>query len=147
MRTLYRLMPVLILSWLVVGWLTPIAAQEVIPAPVPMPISERPLIDINPKDLRDLGLGVLIFIVWYFDQRRQRSLEEIIKTYDGTQQAHLSAFKDINERNMGAFKVAMEASQKLSEDYKDTAVMCATVNTTVGAKLEQLVSLVKERHA
>ena len=31
--------------------------------------------------LRDAGLGVLIFILWYFSSRRQRSLEELIRDY------------------------------------------------------------------
>jgi len=31
----------------------------------------------------DLGLGVMIFIIWYFEGRRNRNYEQLIKDYRG----------------------------------------------------------------
>jgi hypothetical protein len=89
--------------------------------------------------LKVFGLGGMIFIVWLFDYRRQRSLESIVEQYDKTQQSHLAAFKDINERNMSVFKESMNGIIKIADDAKGTAILCATVNTQVAAKLEILM--------
>ena len=147
MKTLYRTRPAFILLWVALVAQAPSAAQEAAPPAAPTIVHERPLIDPGMLDfIKVFGLGGMVFVIWLFDYRRQRGLEDIIKQYDQTQQAHLAAFKDINERNMGAFKEAMIAMRKVAEDAQSTAVLCAQVNTTVGAKLEQLTTLVKERH-
>ena len=138
MRTLYRTLPLFILLWMVWAWQTPAPAQT--PGPEPIVVHTQPMFDPGLVDFAKVfGLGGMIFVIWLFDYRRQRSLESIVEQYDKTQQAHLAAFKDINERNMAVFKEAMNAIQKVADDAKGTAILCATVNTQVAAKLEILM--------
>lgn len=135
MRTLYRLLPLFILLWTVLTAQAP-RAQE---GPAPHSMTPAPFFDSGLLEfVKVFGLGGMIFTIWLFDYRRQRSLESIVQQYDNTQQAHLAAFKDINERNMTAFKESMAAIQKVAEDAKGTAILCAQVNTQVAAKLEYL---------
>jgi hypothetical protein len=141
MRTLYRVMPLGILLWVLLAAQSPSRAQE---SAVPH-VSQPAPTYFDPGVLefvKVFGLGGMIFTIWLFDYRRQRSLESIIEKYDGTQQAHLAAFKDINDRNMGTFREAMSAMQKVSEDGQSTAILCAQVNTKVAERLDYLT---KER--
>lgn len=137
MKTIYRTLPLFILLWTVLTAQSPSRAQEtaaphlVQPAPS---FFDPGLLEF----VKVFGLGGMIFTIWLFDYRRQRSLESIVEQYDKTQQAHLAAFKDINERNMTAFKESMNAIQKVAEDAKGTAILCAQVNSQVAAKLEFL---------
>lgn len=154
MRSLYRTLPAFILLWVVLaaqvaGTQGPAGSPAGGPPRGPETIiHEHPLVDPGLMEfIKVFGLGGMIFVIWLFDYKRQRGLESIIEQYDKTQQAHLEAFREINDRNMTAFKEAMSAMQKIAEDAQSTAVLCAQVNTTVGAKLEQLTMLVKERHA
>ena len=138
MKKLYRTLPIFILLWTIWSWQTLAPAQ--VPDPAPSVVHTPPLFDPGLMDFAKVfGLGGMIFIVWLFDYRRQRSLESIVEQYDKTQQAHLAAFKDINERNMSVFKEAMNAIIKVADDAKGTAILCATVNTQVAAKLEILI--------
>lgn len=137
MKTLYRVMPLCILLWTVLAAQSPSRAQE---TAVPHVMPPAPSF-FDPgllEFVKVFGLGGMIFTIWLFDYRRQRSLESIVEQYDKTQQAHLAAFKDINERNMTAFKESMNAIQKVAEDAKGTAILCAQVNSQVAAKLEFL---------
>lgn len=143
MTSLYRLLPIFILLWIVWAWPTPTPAQT--PAPEPIVVHAQPMFDPGLMDFAKVfGLGGMIFIIWLFDYRRQRSLESIIKQYDDTQQAHLAAFKDINDRNIATFKEAMGAMQRVAEDAQSTAILCAQVNTKVAERLDYLS---KERAA
>lgn len=143
MRTLYRILPILILLWTAVAAQTPGNAQEQ-PAPVTV-VREQPFFDSAMMEfIKTFGLGGMIFAIWLFDYRRQRSNESIIEQYDKMAQAHLAAFKEINERNMTAFREAMSALQKTADDGQSTAIMCATVNTKVAERLDYLS---KERAA
>ena len=138
MKMIYRTLPLFILVWTIWAWQTLAPAQT--PAPEPGIVHTQPLFDPGLMDFAKVfGLGGMIFIIWLFDYRRQRSLESIVEQYDNTQQSHLAAFKDINERNMAVFKEAMNAIQKVADDAKGTAILCATVNTQVAAKLEILM--------
>ena len=143
MKTLYRVMPLCILLWMLLAAQSPSRAQEtgtphlVPPAPS---FFDPGLLEF----VKVFGLGGMIFTIWLFDYRRQRGLEEIIQRYDATQTAHLAAFKDINERNMGTFREAMSAMQKNAEDAQSTAILCAQVNTKVAERLDYLS---KERQA
>lgn len=148
MKTIYRTLPLFILLWTVLTAQSPSRAQE---TAVPHVVQPAPSF-FDPgllEFVKVFGLGGMIFTIWLFDYRRQRSLESIIeqydktnkdstKRYDDTQLAHLAAFKDINERNMTAFKESMNAIQKVAEDAKGTAILCAQVNSQVAAKLEFL---------
>lgn len=138
MKTLYRTLPLFILTWTVWSWLTLAPAQG--PSPVPVALPTTSLFDPGVMDfLKVFGLGGMIFVIWLFDYRRQRSLESIVEQYDKAQQAHLTAFKDINDRNISIFKESMHAFTKVADDAKGTAILCATVNTQVAAKLEILI--------
>lgn len=137
MKTIYRTLPLFILLWTVLTAQSPSRAQE---TAVPHLVQPAPSF-FDPgllEFVKVFGLGGMIFTIWLFDYRRQRSLESIVEQYDKTQQAHLAAFKDINERNMTAFKESMNAIQKVAEDAKGTAILCAQVNSQVAAKLEFL---------
>lgn len=137
MKTIYRTLPLFILLWTVLTAQSPSRAQE---TAVPHVVQPAPSF-FDPgllEFVKVFGLGGMIFTIWLFDYRRQRSLESIVEQYDKTQQAHLAAFKDINERNMTAFKESMNAIQKVAEDAKGTAILCAQVNSQVAAKLEFL---------
>lgn len=137
MKTIYRTLPLFILLWTVLTAQSPSRAQE---TAVPHVVQPTPSF-FDPgllEFVKVFGLGGMIFTIWLFDYRRQRSLESIVEQYDKTQQAHLAAFKDINERNMTAFKESMNAIQKVADDAKGTAILCAQVNSQVAAKLEFL---------
>lgn len=130
MTSLYRCIPVLLLVWLISAGLTPIQAQEATPSmPAPVQVSERPLIDVNAKDLKDLGLGIMIFVIWLFDYRRQRSLESIIEKYDETQKAHLREFT-----------ASTQQYAKLNEECRDTMLLTMEANSKVAAYLGTLVN-------
>ncbi len=155
MTTIYRALPLFIVLWMALAAPSP-RAQEPPAAAAPVVVREQPMFDGGVLDfVKVFGLGGMIFVIWLFDYRRQRSLESIIEEYkkivqdnaklfDATQQAHLAAFRDINERNLSTFKEAMLALQKVAEEAKDNAVMCATVNTRVAERLDYLS---KERAA
>lgn len=141
---LYRILPLFILLWVLLAAQMSSLAQDVgggnhvsVPAPT---FFDPGLLEF----VKVFGLGGMIFTIWLFDYRRQRGLEEIIKQYDETQKAHLAAFKDINERNMGTFREAMVAMQKVADDSQSTAILCAQVNTRVAERLDYLS---KERAA
>lgn len=137
MKTIYRTLPLFILLWTVLTAQSPSRAQE---TAVPHVVQPAPSF-FDPgllEFVKVFGLGGMIFTIWLFDYRRQRSLESIVEQYDKTQQAHLAAFKDINERNMTAFKESMNAIQKVAGDANGTAILCAQVNSQVAAKLEFL---------
>ena len=143
MKTLYRVMPLCILLWVMLAAQSPSRAQE---TTVPHVMQPAPSF-FDPgllEFVKVFGLGGMIFTIWLFDYRRQRGLEEIIQKYDETQKAHLAAFKDINDRNMGTFREAMSAMQKNAEDAQSTAILCAQVNTKVAERLDYLS---KERAA
>lgn len=143
MKTLYRVMPLCILLWVMLAAHSPSRAQE---TTVPHVMQPAPSF-FDPgllEFVKVFGLGGMIFTIWLFDYRRQRGLEEIIQKYDETQKAHLAAFKDINDRNMGTFREAMSAMQKNAEDAQSTAILCAQVNTKVAERLDYLS---KERAA
>ncbi len=140
MNLLYRMLPLVIAAWTLFAAFTPSGAQESSPITI---VKESPMFDSGLLDfIKVFGLGGMVFVIWLFDYRRQRGLEEIIKQYDATQQAHLAAFQDINNRNIGTFREAMSAMQKVSEDSQGTAILCAQVNTKVAERLDYLT---KER--
>lgn len=69
-----------------------------------------------------VGFGILAYMMY-----RQSALENITKRYDETQQAHLTAFKDINE-----------AYRTMLKETKDTILLAVQVQTTLVAKLDQM---------
>ena len=69
-----------------------------------------------------VGFGILAYMMY-----RQSALEGITKRYDETQQAHLHAFKDINE-----------AYRAMMKDTKDTILLAVNVQSTLVAKLDQM---------
>lgn len=72
-----------------------------------------------------VGFGILGYMLY-----RQSALENITKRYDDTQQAHLQAFKDINEAYRG-----------MAREMKDTMLLAVQVQTTLVARVESM-----ERH-
>ncbi len=145
MTAIYRRLPAFIVLWVVIAVHAPAPrAQEAAP-PAPVIVREQPMFDGGVLDfVKVFGLGGMIFVIWLFDYRRQRSLESIIEKYDETQRAHLAAIKDINDRNIGTFRESMSAMQKVAEDAQSTAILCAQVNTKVAERLDFLS---KERAA
>ena len=69
-----------------------------------------------------VGFGILAYMMY-----RQSALEGITKRYDETQQAHLQAFKDINE-----------AYRAMMKDTKDTILLAVAVQSTLVAKLDSM---------
>lgn len=69
-----------------------------------------------------VGFGILAYMMY-----RQSALENITKRYDETQQAHLQAFKDINE----AYRVMLK-------ETKDTILLAVQVQSTLVAKLDAM---------
>lgn len=69
-----------------------------------------------------VGFGLLAYMMY-----RQSALEGITKRYDETQQAHLQAFKDINE----AYRVMLT-------ETKDTILLSVQVQTTLVARVEAM---------
>lgn len=69
-----------------------------------------------------VGFGILAYMMY-----RQSALEGITKRYDETQQAHLEAFKNINE----AYRVMLK-------DTKDTILLAVNVQSTLVAKLDSM---------
>ncbi|BFU90143.1 MAG: hypothetical protein NTAFB01_13300 [Nitrospira sp.] len=69
-----------------------------------------------------VGFGILAYMMY-----RQSALEGITKQYDETQQAHLQAFKDINE----AYRVMIK-------ETKDTILLSVQVQSTLLAKVEAM---------
>lgn len=69
-----------------------------------------------------VGFGILAYMMY-----RQTALEGITKKYDETQQAHLQAFKDINE----AYRVMLK-------ETKDTILLAVQVQTTLVSKVEAM---------
>lgn len=137
MKLLYRTLPVFIVLWIVWCWQTPAPAQDLTHAPVAAQATS--LFDPGIMEfIKVFGLGGMIFTIWLFDYRRQRSLESIIEQYDQRQQEHLEAFKDINGRNISTFKEAMSSMQRVAEDAQSTAILCAQVNTKVAERLDFL---------
>ena len=69
-----------------------------------------------------VGFGILAYMMY-----RQSALEGITKRYDETQQAHLQAFKDINE-----------AYRTMVKEMKDTMLLAVQVQTTLVTKMESM---------
>lgn len=69
-----------------------------------------------------VGFGILAYMMY-----RQSALEGITKRYDETQQAHLAAFRDINE----AYRVMLR-------ETKDTILLAVQVQSTLVAKLDAM---------
>ena len=69
-----------------------------------------------------VGFGILAYMMY-----RQSALEGITKRYDETQQAHLQAFKEINE-----------AYRAMMKDTKDTILLAVNVQSTLVAKLDSM---------
>lgn len=69
-----------------------------------------------------VGFGILAYMMF-----RQSALEGITKRYDDTQQAHLQAFKEINE----AYRVVLK-------ETKDTILLGVQVQTTLVARVEAM---------
>jgi hypothetical protein len=69
-----------------------------------------------------VGFGILAYMMY-----RQTALEGITEKYNATQQAHLQAFKDINE-----------AYRQMVKETKDTILLSVQVQTTLLAKVEAM---------
>ncbi|WP_447978096.1 hypothetical protein [Candidatus Nitrospira bockiana] len=104
-------------------------AQEL---PPPAPINGEPSIfGLTFAQLMtlisNLGLGGIVFVIWFHGFKRQTALEDLIKRYDDTQRAHLEAFRAINE-----------AYRQLATDTKDTMILNIQVQTRLVEKLEAM---------
>lgn len=69
-----------------------------------------------------VGFGILAYMMY-----RQSALEGITKRYDDTQQAHLLAFREINE-----------TCRTMMRDTKDTILLAVQVQSTMVAKLDSM---------
>lgn len=69
-----------------------------------------------------VGFGILAYMMY-----RQSALENITKRYDETQQAHLTAFREINE----AYRVMLK-------ETKDTILLAVQVQSTLVAKMDSM---------
>jgi len=116
LRTCVIAMGLLLGGLLVHGW-----AQEA-HAPVPMNDVEQWSKVVERLGFCLVGFGILAYMMY-----RQSALEGITKKYDETQQAHLQAFKDINE----AYRVMLK-------ETKDTILLSVQVQTTLAAKVESM---------
>lgn len=99
-------------------------AQDAISTLTPAPVSE---FEQWAKLAERLGFCLVGFGILAYMMYRQSALEGITKRYDETQQAHLQAFKDINE----AYRVMLK-------ETKDTILLAVQVQSTLVAKLDTM---------
>jgi len=97
------------------------------PAPSLLPASPASEIERWADAVERIGFCLVGFGILAYMMYRQSALEHITKRYDETQQAHLQAFKDINE----AYRVMVK-------ETKDTIVLAVQVQTTLVAKLDSM---------
>lgn len=77
--------------------------------------------------LSNVGFGGVFLYFLLTSLKRQQSLEEIVRRYDDTQQAHLQAFRDISE-----------AYRELLGKAQDTMILGVQVQTRLVEKLERM---------
>lgn len=142
MRTLYRLLPAFLLLWGVTLWFGfPAMAYVSPPSGLPS-LLDKKLEELTAGQLMllfaNMGLGVMVFIVWYFDSKRQTSLEALIGQYSKSADAHLAAFKDINERNTSAFQEVMAAFRDQARDSRDVILTCVRSMSEVMEQIKEV---------
>lgn len=99
-------------------------AQEVTP---PFPSAPDSDIERWGKLAERLGFCLVGFGILAYMMYRQSALENITKRYDETQQAHLTAFKEINE-----------AYRLMLKETKDTILLAVQVQSTLVAKMDSM---------
>ncbi|MCS6302353.1 MAG: hypothetical protein H8K07_01605 [Nitrospira sp.] len=103
------------------GWMQALAQEPTAVLPIETDV-ERWAKLIERVGFCLVGFGILAYMMC-----RQSALEGITKRYDETQQAHLQAFKDINE----AYRVMLK-------ETKDTILLSVQVQSTLLAKVEAM---------
>lgn len=77
--------------------------------------------------ISNFGIGGLVFLVWWYDQRRQTGLEQLNQRYDESSEQHLIAFRDINA-----------AYRELANKTTETMLLTVQIQTRLTEKLERM---------
>ena len=70
--------------------------------------------------LSNLGLGAIVFVIWYFGQKRQATLEMLIEQYRTLIEQDLEKFKVINEAQIHQFHEIWKSFRQLIAENQDT---------------------------
>lgn len=110
-------------------------AQEP-PVPVSPPVPE--VFDAQTKWLvMQYGFAGILLVVFFYVWKRLIPVEQLVKQYHEAQLAHLAAFKDINERNMAAFREVSENYRAMAKDMQSMMAGNIQVLTQVAERVAQ----------
>ena len=125
------------LLWLLAALVLPALAADVHATP------DTPLVDMTFGQLMTLvtnvGLGGLVFFVWFRAMKRETSMETLIGRYNESQAAHLAAFQDINKEHRAMMREVMEQHRRLAEETRDAVLLNVQVNTRLVEKLDYVL--------
>lgn len=134
-----------------VVWLSlPVLANETAPSGA----AEHPLIDITFGQimllLTNLGLGAVFLHFLLKKDARATKLEELVNRADATQKDMAQtfklamdnvaeAFRQINERNTGAFAEVMTTQRALTKEVRDAILMDVQGNTELKVMMKEIL--------
>ena len=78
-----------------------------------------PIVEAVASTLGELSLGLMIFIIWYFDQKRQRSLDCIIKNYEKGQAAQVEVERECRDAILLGVQVNTRLVERLDYILKE----------------------------
>jgi len=117
MTRLSRFIPLLIAAWICIPVVGDLVAAQGLPGPGgAISQGDKPLIDFNTPQLSNMGLGMIIFIIWLYDNRRQTPLEELVKQY---KQALEELTKKYDKAYADAMDVFRQMSNSRTEAFKE----------------------------
>ena len=164
-----RLMPLLLAVWICGSAIGDLVRAQGLPGPGgAISQEDKPLVDFNTRELSNIGLGMIIFIIWLYDNRRQTPLEEIIKrleelikkydkaytdgmetfrqmsasrteTFKQMNDTNLAAFKEINTNNTNTIKEVMTSLRETNESVIKAMMANAQIQQELSSKVGQLL--------
>ena len=88
--------------------------------------------------LSNLGLGAMVFVIWYFGQRRQATLEMLVEQYRSLIQQDLEKFKVINEAQIHQFQEIWKSFRQLIAENQDAILLNVQVQSQLTEKLARM---------
>ncbi len=125
MRRLLQLAGIALVAWAIAFWhALPVLAQDPSASANGLPaLSFGQWMVV----LSNFGIGGIVFIVWFFDMKRQTALEQLIERYDQAQAGHLQAFRDISA-----------AYRELAAETNKATLLNVQIQTRLVEKLERM---------